>query len=116
MLGVLFHLFAWITATVEVWLALRLMGHPVALWEALAYESLVQAIKGAIFMVPWSAGVQEGSYVLIAAAFGVTPESALALSLLKRARDIVLGVPALLAWQFLEGGRLHRRRRARSAT
>jgi putative membrane protein len=116
LLGVLFHFFAWIAATVEVWLALRLMGHPVALWEALAYESLVQAIKGAIFIVPWSAGVQEGSYVLIAAAFGVTPESALALSLLKRARDIVLGVPALLAWQFLEGGRLHRRRRARSAT
>jgi len=115
-LGILLHLFAWIAATVEVWLALRLMGHPVALWEALAYESLVQAIKGAIFIVPWSAGVQEGSYVLIAAAFGVPPDAALALSLVKRARDLVLGVPALLAWQFLEGGRLRRRRRARSET
>jgi putative membrane protein len=113
-LGVLFHLFAWIGATVQVWLALRLMGHPVTLWEALAYESLVQAIKGAIFIVPWSAGVQEGSYVLIAAAFGIGPDVALALSLVKRARDIVLGVPALIAWQIFEGGRLHLRRRARS--
>ena len=28
-----------------------------------------------------------------------------ALSLLKRARDVALGVPVLLAWQFAEGGR-----------
>jgi hypothetical protein len=34
---------------------------------------------------------------------------ALALSLLKRARDIVLGLPALAAWQLLESGRLWRR-------
>jgi putative membrane protein len=114
LLGVLFHLAAWIAATVEIWVALRLMGHPLTLWEALAYESLVQAIKGAVFIVPWSAGVQEGSYVLVAAAFGVGPDVALALSLVKRARDILLGVPALLAWQIVEGGRVHRRRRARS--
>jgi hypothetical protein len=35
---------------------------------------------------------------------------ALALSLLKRARDIVIGVPTLAAWQVLESGRLWRRR------
>jgi len=34
---------------------------------------------------------------------------ALALSLMKRARDLTLGVPALGAWQALEGGRLWRR-------
>ncbi len=31
---------------------------------------------------------------------------ALALSLLKRARDLVIGVPALLAWQIVESRRL----------
>jgi hypothetical protein len=34
---------------------------------------------------------------------------ALALSLLKRARDLVIGLPALVAWQLLESGRLWRR-------
>jgi hypothetical protein len=34
---------------------------------------------------------------------------ALALSLLKRARDLVLGLPVLAAWQLLEGRRLWRR-------
>jgi hypothetical protein len=46
--------------------------------------------------------VQEGAYILIGAGFGVTPEMALALSLLKRGRDLVIGVPALGAWQLAE--------------
>jgi hypothetical protein len=43
---------------------------------------------------------------MLGAAFGLTPETALALSLLKRARDLAIGVPALLVWQMLESGRL----------
>jgi hypothetical protein len=34
----------------------------------------------------------------------------LALSLLKRARDLAIGLPTIGVWQALEGGRLWRRR------
>ena len=61
------------------------------------------------------AGVQEGAYILIGAAFGLTPEMALALSLLKRARDLTIGLPVLGIWQIREGGRLWRGRRRRPA-
>jgi len=54
-------------------------------------------------------GVQEGAYVLIGASFGLTPEMALAISLIKRARDLVIGLPALGVWQAVEGGLLWRR-------
>ena len=37
---------------------------------------------------------------------GETVEAALALSLLKRARDITIGVPVLWSWQLLESRRL----------
>jgi hypothetical protein len=47
---------------------------------------------------------------MLGAVFGLTPETALALSLLKRARDLAIGVPALLVWQVLESGRLLSRR------
>ena len=107
------HLAAWILATLETWLALHLMDQPVSLSGALAYESIVQALKGVMFFVPWSAGVQEGGYLLMAAVFGVAPEAALALSLIKRARDLMLGVPALVGWQVVEGRRAHRRLRLR---
>jgi len=47
---------------------------------------------------------------MLGATFGVTPETALALSLLKRGRDLAIGVPALLVWQMLESGRVLARR------
>jgi hypothetical protein len=54
--------------------------------------------------------VQEGVYVMLGSLYGLPPETMLALSLLKRARDIVIGVPMLLLWQGLESGRLWKRR------
>ena len=67
------------------------------------------AIRSVAFLVPNAVGVQEGAYILLGASFGLTPEMALALSLLKRARDLTLGLPAIASWQWLEGGRLWRR-------
>jgi len=42
----------------------------------------------------------------------LAPETALALSLLKRGRDLVIGLPALGAWQLIESGRLWRHNRS----
>jgi hypothetical protein len=58
--------------------------------------------------VPGAIGVQEGGYVVLGPLFGIAPETMLALSLLKRARDLALGVPALLLWQGLEARRWRR--------
>ena len=60
------------------------------------------ALIGA-FVVPSAIGVQEGGLVLLCGLFDVGADTALALSLIKRARDLLIGVPVLLAWQGLEG-------------
>ncbi len=106
------HLFCWIASAGEAWLALRLAGQPLPFGAVLAIESLLYAIRTAAFVVPQAVGVQEGAYLLLGAALGLTPEMALALSLLKRARDLVIGLPAIGVWQIIEGGRLWRRRSA----
>jgi hypothetical protein len=41
---------------------------------------------------------------------GVGDEVGLALALVKRVRDLLWGLPALLAWQLTEGRRLWRQR------
>jgi len=74
--------------------------------EALVIESLLHAVRGAAFAVPGALGAQEGGLVLLCAMFGIPPEQAIALSLVKRAADLVLGVPGLLGWQMLEWERL----------
>jgi len=103
-------LVGWLVGIVEVWLALRLLGHPVGWIDALLLESIGQAIRGAAFAIPGSLGVQEGGYLLLAPLVGLPPEAALALSLAKRAREILLGLPGLLYLHFSE--RSWQRRRA----
>lgn len=95
-------LVGWIIGTVEVWLALRFLGHPVGWVDALLLESLGQAIRGAAFAIPGSLGIQEGGYLLLAPLVGLPPEAALALSLVKRARELLLGLPGLLYLHFSE--------------
>ena len=93
-------LLGWFVGTGEVWLALQFLGHPVDWVDALLLESLGQAIRGAAFAIPGSLGVQEGGYLLLAPLVGLPPEAALALSLAKRAREMLLGLPGLVYLHF----------------
>lgn len=105
------HLVGWAASGVFSWLALLLMGQPRPLWAMLTLEALLSVAKSVGFAVPGALGVQEGAYVLLGRLLGVRPETALALSLIRRARDLVIGAPALLLWQMGEGGRLLSRRK-----
>jgi putative membrane protein len=94
--SLLWNLLGWIIGTGEVYLILRLMRAPVTWETALLLESLGQAVRGAAFAIPGSLGVQEGGFLLLAPFAGLTADTALALSLAKRAREVLLGIPGLL--------------------
>jgi putative membrane protein len=100
------HMAGWIFGVTEVLIVLAFMGNPISIADALVIESLLHAIRGAAFAIPSALGAQEGGLVLLCAVFGIPPEQAIALSLVKRTADLVLGVPGLLGWQALEWGRL----------
>jgi putative membrane protein len=90
---------------VETWLALRWLGHPVGFETAIVLESLTQAARNFIFVVPAGIGVQELTLIGIGSLLGIDPQMALALSLTKRMREILFGTPALLSWYWSEGRR-----------
>jgi putative membrane protein len=100
------HLAAVFFGAAEVWIALAFMGHPVSVVEAVAIESLGQGSRAAAFMLPGGLGVQDGALIAVCAIFGVPAEIALAMALIKRVPDLILGAPALLGWQALEGRRV----------
>jgi putative membrane protein len=102
----LLHLVTVFFGASEVWIALKFMGHPVSLGAAVAIESLGQGSRAATFILPGGLGVQDGALIAASAIFGVPAEVALAMALIKRVPDIVFGIPALSAWQVLEGRRL----------
>lgn len=99
-------------ASGEVWLAARLLGHPITIVDAILLRSLGIVARAIAFPVPGGLGVQEGSFVALGALIGMPPEVALATSLATRVREIVSGVPGLIAWQYVEGRGLWRRRAA----
>lgn len=100
------HLLSWLLGAGEIWLILHFLGAEVSIGEAIVIESLSQMIRSAAFAVPGALGVQEGGFMLLGALYGLPPPLCLATSLAKRVREVLLGVPALLAWQWLEGKRL----------
>jgi putative membrane protein len=109
------HLAGWVVGAGEAWVGLWFMGHAIAWSDALILESIAFALRTAAFFVPSRLGVQEGGYILLGSLFGLSPDVALALSLLKRGREIATGLPCLILWQGLEGRRLWwRQRRAKS--
>jgi putative membrane protein len=104
--SIVVHMAGWIVGVAEVLIVFACMGTPVSVAEALVIESLLHAVRGAAFAIPGALGAQEGGLVLLCAMFGIPPEQAIALSLVKRAADLALGVPGLIGWQMLEWGRL----------
>ncbi|CAG9181670.1 flippase-like domain-containing protein [Cupriavidus pampae] len=109
------NLIGWIIGTGEVWLIMHFLGHPVSWVDALLLESVGQAIRGAAFAIPGSLGAQEGGYLLLAPLVGLPPDMALALSLAKRVRELILGLPGLL-YLHLSERKFQRRRAALEAS
>ena len=97
------RLSGWSLGAVEVWVGFWLLGHPVSWLEAFFVESIIQAVRTAVFFIPNALGVQETVLALLGTTLGLTPETGLALSLVRRLRELCFGVPGLIAWQIMEG-------------
>ncbi|HEY0267502.1 MAG TPA: lysylphosphatidylglycerol synthase domain-containing protein [Rhizomicrobium sp.] len=101
-LSILLQFAGWIASGLWLWVMLRAMGLTAGLWTAIAIQALVEGLRSATVFIPAAVGVQEAGYAVLAPVFGLTPEIGLALSLLRRARDVVVAVPVLLLWQAAE--------------
>src|SRR5204863_654877 len=99
----------------EIWLALWFLDLSDSFLNALILQSMVLTIRSAAFAVPAGLGVQEGGYLFVGSLLGIPGDGAFALSLVGRAREIGLGIPALITWQVVEGRRLWRTRLAVNA-
>jgi hypothetical protein len=95
------HLVAWIMGGVQIWMAARALGFDIGLYEGIALESAAYAGRAILFFIPAGLVTQEAGLVAAGMVFGLAPAEALALGLVLRLRDVVLGAP-LLAWPLNE--------------
>ena len=100
-----------IVSSGEIWIALHALGGAHAtLMNALILQSMALTVKSAAFPVPGALGVQESGYLVIGNLLGIPGDTALAISLIARFRDLAVGIPGLIAWQLIEGKRFLRAR------
>jgi len=107
-LSILLQLAGWFASGFWLWVILRTMGFHADIRAALAIQALLEGLRSATVFIPASVGIQEAGYAVLAPVFGFTPEIGLAVSLLRRARDLVVAMPVLLIWQLIEGRRAYR--------
>jgi putative membrane protein len=105
----LLRLVGWAAGAGEIWLVMQFLDQPLGMTDSFVLESLTSGVRAAAFMVPGALGALEGSFVLFGAMFGLPAETALAISLSKRVREVILGVPGLFVWHWIEAHYLLRR-------
>jgi putative membrane protein len=102
------HFMGWLLGGVQTWITLLFLDVHATLGGALVIDSLTAGAKAVGFIIPGSLGVQEGALVLLGHIFGVASPAALALSLARRGRDLVIALPVLGIWHARHGDRIWR--------
>jgi putative membrane protein len=105
----LLRLAGWVASAGEIWLLMLCLHKPFSLTDAFVLESLTSGVSAVAFMVPGALGAQEGGFVVFGALMGISADTALAISLSKRVRELLLGLPGLLVWQCIESRYFWRR-------
>src|SRR5712692_10335531 len=94
----------------EILIALWALNLHATIVNAIILQSMALTIRSVAFPVPGGLGVQESGYVLVGNLLGIPGETAFALSLIARVRELGFGIPGLIGWQLIEGRRLLRAR------
>lgn len=93
----------WLLGILEVWGISWLLGHPVTFVDAWIIEAAIQLVRTAVFIMPASLGVQEGTFLLLYAAITGSADLGLAVALVRRARELIwLGWGALVGLVYLK--------------
>jgi putative membrane protein len=100
--AIILRLASWVAGTGEIWLVTHFLGRSLSLTDAFILESLASGVYAAAFLVPGALGALEGGFVVFGALFGLPADISLSISLAKRVRELFLGLPGLLVWQWTE--------------
>jgi glycosyltransferase 2 family protein len=87
LLAFLFLLLSWPVHGVEVYLFFSLIGHPVSWSLALCLDALTVLVAALGFMIPASAGVQDGGTILLSLGFNLGATMGAGLMIVRRLRE-----------------------------
>ena len=92
------RLLGWISGAFEIYVFLMIIGVEVSFVDVILIEAFTGLIKSIVFFIPGALGVQELAFVLIGGYVGLGDSISFAVALGRRIREIVFGLPAVVAW------------------
>ncbi len=97
--GFTLHVLSWSLGGAEIWVILHAIGTQVSPGAAFAIEGLGMAARSLGFALPAGLAAQEAGFVLACALFGIGTQEALALSMVKRLRELVVACGGVVVWR-----------------
>lgn len=97
------HLASYFAGAIELWATMWTIGVHAGWREAIIIESMGQVVRTMGFAIPGALGVQEGGFILLCAIFGVGAQDAIAMALVRRIRELALGIPGIVVWRLNRG-------------
>jgi len=94
------YFLGWSLGALEIFIAARALGEPLAWRQAFAMEALISSVTMATFFIPSNAGSQEAGFYGLAPLFGMDQTTGMVLAGLRRLRQllwVIIGVVFLLA-------------------
>jgi hypothetical protein len=77
---------------------MQFLQHPLSFADAWLFDSVAQLVRAGTFFIPANIGTLEGSLVLLGASLTGSLELGLAISLIRRVKDILWIILGLLIW------------------
>ncbi len=97
--SIFFAFVGWVVGLAELYFALYFLGYEPTLTELWIIEALLQLVKVGSFYIPMSLGAQESGLVVIFMALGLPGDMGLAISFMRRIRDLMwVSIGLLMGW------------------
>ena len=97
--SIVYAFFGWAMGLGEMYFTLYFLGYDPTFAELWIIEALLQLVKVGSFYIPMSLGAQEGGLIVIFIALGLPGDLGLAVSFMRRIRDLVwVSIGLLLGW------------------
>ncbi len=92
------HTIGWIAGGLETMILCRIVGIEVTFIQGVMLESLLQLVRTASFFIPANLGTQEAGLAFFLHFYGAEPAIGVAVSILKRLRQIVWTAIGFIVW------------------
>ncbi len=88
----------WPLGVLEIYFLMQFLQHPISFVDAWLFDSVAQLVRAGTFFIPANIGTLEGSLVVLGTALTGSPELGLAVSVIRRFKDILWILLGLLIW------------------